>query len=46
MLDKARKEFPMATYGDNLLKADDCRKLLAKQHCWFSKWFEDTAQKE
>jgi hypothetical protein len=39
IIDEARKDFPMATYSDNLLKVEDCRKLLAKRHEWLSKWF-------
>ena len=39
VVEAAKQEFPMATYGDNLLKAEDCRKLLKERHEWFVRWF-------
>ena len=38
VLEEMKANFPLATYGDNLLKAEDCRKLLSKQHQWLVKW--------
>jgi len=39
MIIDAKQEFPMATYGYNLLKIEDCRTLLFERHNWFVKWF-------
>ena len=38
-VDEAKKEFPFASYGDNLLNLEDCRRLLGDRLQWFVKWF-------
>ena len=39
LVDEAKKDWPMAKYGDNLLEVKDCRRLLKERHEWFDRWF-------